>query len=1232
MAQTLETIIRINAEMGSGFSKVGATLTELGSIVNGLSQRLINFGEESIDVYRNYEMSMRDAEVALSTTYGQGTQQLQKVMGQLDESATEWAATTIFHTNDVANAISEAAHAGWDYDQIMAGIPAAMQLAQAGSLDLSEAVNYIVKSTNAAGISFEDMGHFIDLWTFAANSSASTIGEFGDSMLRMGSTMRFASNPEELMTLIAVTADAGSVGSEAGTMIRNSIMRLIAPTQKAQDAMELLGATSDETAEIMNDEALAAANAALASRGFNVFDQETGEMRPVLDIYQDLNDCLAEIAGGYENISSNEDALAILSAIFPTRTITEALNLLNATADGYGGLYDAMMEGAAEGYGQYAADTMMDTLNGNIEIFESKVERLKQIVGGELKGQVVDAAGFAGELVDKLAEMDPDAFSALITGAEVLAVAGPGLLIAGGAFRLIGLAMTPIGGAAAGLLALATAAAVLKDLEMSDFADNFGNMELDLAPFTGYVRSLGDGFRNTYQQVDAFHTAMDEAVASYEAASGTFSGTLLTDMLTNVQLTDADKSALMSLGDDMLAAVKDGITNSYAGSMSYWEAFFGGEGTAEDDDTFREIINLSNEAYESAIAEAESIGQGLRDAMTAAFADGEISPEEYQNILSYMQSYNAAIARAASEAQAEEDYIQTQKWLHQAQTASLDEVQDIARTATEERDAILADQEDRYLTERFRLEYNGADSETLARTDAIYQQQQQQTAAAYDEFLTTLWDSQIQQGGQAENYAWLSQIAGMYLEGGVTSDTALDMITEQLGRSVYAGQSGWGASNSDRAQLGKMLGFWVDSMGGEDAVAERISYYEGIGNQAMADQITQMYAMEQLVNGFETVTRTGRNPWDLIGFTGDFSTTGQNDRIIGEYNRSAAEAVFASQDYSVDIARRTVETLGGADGPIGQFFDAVGQQIETNDPYSTGVYEARRQITGNTEQAWNGLMNQLAAAYDFSAIIADFGGDIGIAQAGSGLQESFAAWQLLYGGIDAEQYRIQVIPEIDTSAMQTDFDPVPLPIEPYVEGTDAMESLQNQGVEVSVGADATELSATIDGEDGQTLLQYLDGDATDLHMVIMGEDGQQLTEIVHGNTASLAAAINSYNGRTITVNIAGNRLFASGGRATSASIFGEAGPEWAIPEEHSERTAELLNAARAASGFTWPDLLARFGGLNANANNTPTTIVYSPVIHAQDARGVAEALREDHARFEKWWNEKQMHDAVEVYQ
>lgn len=97
------------------------------------------------------------------------------------------------------------------------------------------------------------------------------------------------------------------------------------------------------------------------------------------------------------------------------------------------------------------------------------------------------------------------------------------------------------------------------------------------------------------------------------------------------------------------------------------------------------------------------------------------------------------------------------------------------------------------------------------------------------------------------------------------------------------------------------------------------------------------------------------------------------------------------------------------------------------------------------------------------------------------------------------------------------------------------------------------------------------------------------------------------------------------------SIFGDAGPEWAIPEEHSARTADLLNAAREASGFTWPELLERYGGLNAGVNHAPKTLVYSPTINANDVTGVREALDEDKRRLEKWMEDKELRDEIEVF-
>jgi hypothetical protein len=107
------------------------------------------------------------------------------------------------------------------------------------------------------------------------------------------------------------------------------------------------------------------------------------------------------------------------------------------------------------------------------------------------------------------------------------------------------------------------------------------------------------------------------------------------------------------------------------------------------------------------------------------------------------------------------------------------------------------------------------------------------------------------------------------------------------------------------------------------------------------------------------------------------------------------------------------------------------------------------------------------------------------------------------------------------------------------------------------------------------------------------------------------------------LDIPGTVKYADGGRAVEAAIFGEAGPEWAIPESHTQRTAELLNSTRLASGFSWPELIASTGGLGSGGTTYNTTkLVFAPVIHAMDAKGVKEVLEEERRRFEIWYEEK----------
>ena len=1214
MAQNLTTNIVINAKTGNGFSEVGNTLTELGGIVNGLSQDLINFGRESTEVYREYEKSMRDAEVALSTTYGRGTQQLSRVMGDLDTAATEWAATTIFHTNDVANAISVAAHAGWDFDQIMSGMPAAMRLAQAGSIDLSEAVNYIVKATNAAGVEFGDLQNFTDLWTFAANSSASTVEEFGQAMLRMGSTMKFAGSTEELMTLIAVTANAGSVGSEAGTMIRNSMMRLISPTQKASDVMESLGATADEISEIMNDTALAETNAELAARGFSVYDS-AGNLRGSLDIFTDLAAVLADIAGGYENIGTNETTLKMLGSIFPTRTITEALNLINAAANGWDGLYEAMMNGEATGYGEYAAATMMDTLYGKTETFESKVERLKQLVGAELAPALENAMEIGGQLVDRLAEMDPTAFSALVDSLGVVAVAGPGLLLAGGALRIIGMLANPVGLTATALLLLAAGAVgarnAINGLVNEDFTSQFGSMTIDSGPLLSDLQSISNGFYSAYEATYQFREGLNNAVSTYETAASGLTSSLLSNMVTGMTLTDADITRLNGLGDQMYQALTQALSSGYQEETSYWGSFFGGDEEAQQNPLFQQLMDSASEHYGEAAAEAEALSQQLRDAMTSAFSDGEITAEEYENIRSVIQSYNDAIARAQAEAEAEEAYINRQMTLRKGQQADVGQLIDVSQQFSEQRDAELARREEEFYRNYYRQQNRGADQATLDALETEFQAQQANVAATYNQDLLNLWSQSIKDSDLGDAFEGVAQIAQQFRSGEITGTEAAIQASDLYGRD------GGMFDPSTLDNLARSLGTAVSAMGGEQEMLRTIETLQANGNAELAGQLADFLSMSMIANDFRETTRADAEKY-------------RTQETAGLYQQAVGTL---TSGYDAEQGRLELMRFREENG-LGTELENYITRLATAPASAQGAEQAG--MSPEMLSTWQGIVDGLKSTYDFDAAAERIGQPF-VAE-GAPARDDIISYQLLEGTLaeEAGNFRIQVQPEVDAGAIEGQLpDSVQMPVDPVLTSNPAAE-LQGFSATVSVNQDTSALGEAQQAAD-QYVTTHFEADTSPLEVAVADIEGNPIsTTVVADATQALSAisAITAQDGRVITITIrqvTEKEEYAEGGRATTASIFGEAGPEWAIPEQHTERTAELLNQARAASGFTWEELIARTGGLNAGTNRQPTTLVYSPTINAQDAQGVAEELEKDKERLIKYLRDKSILDEVEVY-
>lgn len=1179
MAQTLQTNIVINAT-SNGFGEIGNTLSVLGAQIDAVSQHLINFGKDSLNVYQDYEKNMAEARVALSTIYGRDTKQLNDVMDDLDAAATQWASSTVFHTDDVSNAITEAARAGWDYNQIMTGIPVAMELAQAGSIDLSQALYYITEAAMAGGIAFEDLGNFVDMWAFAANSSNGSISTFGDTMLKLGSVMNFADSREELFALIAAMHQTGTEGSTAATLLRTAMMSILAPSGTAGKVLEQLGATDDEINEIRQDASKLQALEILGEHGFSAFD-DAGQAKPILEIFDGLGQALADIAGGYDKIDSNDTTLGILGTIFGKRGITGALNLIN-TMEYAVQLRDQLLGGDAEGYGEYAAQTMMDTLYGSVETWGSKVEKLKQKTGEALAPQLEDVQEILGGIVDSLSSLDTGTFNALVAGLEVIAAAGPALTLAGGAFRFLAYALTPAGGIGLGLVALTAAAAAINELEEADFASKFGDLELDASGIRDYLQQLSDDFKSAYTEVEGFKTALDEAVASYTEATGTFKSSLIQDMLTDADLSEGTEEykKLTGLGEQIISAIIDGengaIANNYAIATKSVTELFGGEDVAPENPLWQQVIDALLTGYDDAIAQAETLGNNLREAMTSAFADGQLTSAEIGNIQSVIDEMNRLMALQAEA----DEYVKQQSILRRGQSLGLESTEalldEMQQSINDDLEYIRQMNDRAYINtkqgldrqvERDEITPEQAD-ETLKGLKEAQNLQEKTVTGTKESLILDTAEALISGSGLEGAWSALQALGDSYRQnGGIVTQEAL-------------GNYGSEVTPIESMQTQQFLDTVIQRLGGYEAIKEYADYFASQGEADLARRYQQILDM-----------------YDAMGGRGQ-------QQPMPEVGRQQA---------------------GDFEGYAGSY-DNILQLLQGS--YGGGLFGSGNGLTPESLAGYVKQMRELGAEPDwFSYLGSDLWSKFNAAAQEGGFGSITDMIEAAVPG-DAE---MQVTPVMDESNLDTSLDPIPVDIQPRMDDVDAAQQLQDQGVQVDVDGDTQQLQATIDGADGQTLMEYVSGDATNLAMSIQDQNGKTLVENVHGNASSLAATIRKYDGMTITVNIRGNKMFASGGRATEASIFGEAGPEWAIPEQHTQRTAELLDAARAASGFTWPELLARNGGMNANPNNTPTTLVYSPTIYAQNAEGVEEKLIADKARLEKWFANKQMMDRMEVY-
>lgn len=372
----MEIAIKIAGKVESSFkSAIGAATKGLGSITKAVSAAteaaaaaVRAIGMAAINTGREFEGAM--SQVAATMLIDKTTAEGQKAFETLENAARECGASTAFSATEAAEALNYLALAGYDADKAATALPTVLKLAGAGAMDLAAASNMVTDSMSALGIEATEanLTQFSDQLAQTASKANTSVAQLGEAILTVGGTAKgLAGGTTELNTALGILADNGLKGAEGGTHLRNIILSLQNPTDKAA--------------------------ASLQSLGVDVYDAQ-GNMRGLNDVFKDLQGAMA----GMDNASKD----SILSTLFNKTDLTAANAMLSNCTDRFDELSAAVENSAGACENMYAIQ--LDNLNGDIDILKSGLSDLGISIYQDLNGPLREMTQLATSMVGELSE------------------------------------------------------------------------------------------------------------------------------------------------------------------------------------------------------------------------------------------------------------------------------------------------------------------------------------------------------------------------------------------------------------------------------------------------------------------------------------------------------------------------------------------------------------------------------------------------------------------------------------------------------------------------------------------------------------------------------------------------------------------------------------------------------------------------------------------------------------
>lgn len=399
------------AEAGEKLKSAGDKVSSAGEKMLPVTAAVAGLGTAAVTTAANFESSMSQVQATMGITKDSMSMlngESVNTMDALGGLAKQMGSTTAFSASECAEALNYLALAGYDTQQMADTLPIVLNLAAAGGIDLASASDMVTDAMSALGMETSQASTMVDQMAKTASSTNTSVAQLGEGILTIGATAKsIQGGTAELNTALGILANNGIKGAEGGTHLRNVILSLQNPTDKAAACMESLGV--------------------------QVYDSQ-GNMRSLNDILGDLNKSM-------DGMTAAEKA-NIISQIFNKTDLASVNALLANTGDTWDELQNSIVN--STGAAQQMADTQLDNLQGQLTILKSALEGLAISIGELLMPYIKTIVGWIQSFVDWLNSLDEGTQKIIVTIGLVAAAVGPVLIVVGKVMSAVGTIMTVI--------------------------------------------------------------------------------------------------------------------------------------------------------------------------------------------------------------------------------------------------------------------------------------------------------------------------------------------------------------------------------------------------------------------------------------------------------------------------------------------------------------------------------------------------------------------------------------------------------------------------------------------------------------------------------------------------------------------------------------------------------------------------------------------------------------------